>query len=371
MASDADRFSDIRPYHDEEIQPVIRRLTESDEFISAIGRFKFPKLIDWFGWAIKPAIRTYLARKWAKLDTVAKVQDEVAGYMGKMIQTTTSKVTYSGLEKLDNKQAYLFISTHRDIAMDPSFVNWGLYHHGHGTVRIAIGDNLLRKPYVTDLMRLNKSFIVKRSVKAPREMMKALSTLSAYIFDSLQTGNNIWIAQKEGRAKDGDDKTEAAILKMLYMNGKKSKVDFAEYINQLKIVPVAISYEYDPGDVSKAKELYQTANEGGYQKSEFEDIESIVQGIVGYKGHVNVAFGEPLSGGFEDAEQVARALDSEIARLFYLHPSNLLAANSPDAERVNFEDRRKFEDHINSIPSHLRDLVKAMYSKPVDKRNQL
>ena len=131
------------------------------------------------------------------------------------------------MDKLDPNQAYLFISNHRDIVLDPALVNWGLFQHKMKTVRIAIGDNLLQRPYITELMRLNKSFIVKRSAKAPKEMLKALTQLSSYIYDSLTAGNSIWIAQKEGRAKDGVDQTDPALLKMLQLNGRKQKKNLA------------------------------------------------------------------------------------------------------------------------------------------------
>ncbi|MDF5295506.1 1-acyl-sn-glycerol-3-phosphate acyltransferase, partial [Vibrio parahaemolyticus] len=175
------------------------------------------------------------------------------------LNKTTDGVTFSGLDKLDKNTSYLFVSNHRDIAMDPALVNYGLYQSGHRTVRIAIGDNLLKKPCATELMRLNKSFIVKRSAKAPREMMKALGQLSSYIKHSLDTGNSIWIAQKEGRAKDGNDFTDPAILKMFHVEGRKQKISFGEYTRSLKIVPVSIAYENDPCDIAKAKELYEKA----------------------------------------------------------------------------------------------------------------
>ena len=132
-------------------------------------------------------------------------------------------------------------------------------------------------------MRLNKSFIVKRSSKAPRDMLNAFSQLSAYIRHSLDEGESIWIAQKEGRAKDGNDYTDPAILKMFYMEGRKRKLSFEAYLSSLRIVPVTISYEYDPCDLLKANEIFQKQTNGYYEKSEFEDIENIVRGITGKK----------------------------------------------------------------------------------------
>ena len=292
----ADPFKEIRPYHDDEVPAALERLIQDNEMLAAIAHFRFPRASRYFGWLLKPLIRAALHVRWNKVKTVRDVQMEVAHFMEQMIAGTTNGVTYSGLEQISSDKGYLFISNHRDIAMDPAFVNWGLYKCGLETVRIAIGDNLLRKPCATELMKLNKSFIVKRSAKGPREMMKAFSELSAYIADSLKTGHSIWIAQKEGRAKDGDDRTDPAILKMFYMAGKQQKLPFADYMRGLNIVPVAISYELDPGDEAKARELVERAETGGYEKSEFEDIESIVSGIVGFKGRVHVSLGKPLDG---------------------------------------------------------------------------
>ena len=363
---DADLFAEIRPYHDDEVPAALARLMADEELLAAIAHFRFPSLSRWLGWLLKPLIRSALQRRWAKVRTVRDVQMEVAHFMESMIASTTEGVTYSGLEQLDSEKGYLFISNHRDIAMDPAFVNWGLYKCGLETVRIAIGDNLLRKPCATELMRLNKSFIVKRSVKGPREMMKAFNELSAYIAHSLGDGHSIWIAQKEGRAKDGDDKTDPAILKMFYMAGKQQKRGFAEYMQSLNIVPVAISYEFDPGDEAKARELVERAQSGSYEKGEFEDIDSIVAGIVGFKGRVHVSLGKPLSGDYDSPEELAQAIDQAIHSQYRLFPSNLLAAGQADG--VTAEERQRFEARLALMPSELRETVRAMYAKPVENR---
>ena len=363
---DTDLFADIRPYHDDEVPAALERLMADDELLAAIAHFRFPSLSRWFGWLLKPLIRSALQRRWSKVRSVRDVQMEVAHFMERMIASTTDGVTYSGLEQLDSEKGYLFISNHRDIAMDPAFVNWGLFKCGLETVRIAIGDNLLRKPCATELMRLNKSFIVKRSVKGPREMMKAFNELSAYIAHSLADGHSIWIAQKEGRAKDGDDKTDPAILKMFYMAGKQQKRSFAEYMQSLNIVPVAISYEFDPGDEAKARELVERAQSGSYEKGEFEDIDSIVSGIVGIKGRVHVSLGKPLSGDYDSPEELALAIDQAIHSQYRLFPSNLLAAGQADG--VTVEERQRFESRLAAMPSELRDTVRAMYAKPVENR---
>ena len=364
MPSNIDKFSDIRPYNDQEIQPAIQRVINSEEFIDAIVGFRFPTFSKYLGFILKPILRRYFLYKWGSISSIDEMQEVVGVYLQHMIDSTTTKFTYSGLENLDPTQNYLFVSNHRDIAMDPSFVNWALYTEKFKTVRIAIGDNLLSKPYVSDLMRMNKSFIVKRSVTGIREMMKSLSHLSDYICSSLKEESSIWIAQREGRAKDGADKTEPAIIKMFYVNGKKQKIPFAEYINSLKIVPVAVSYEFDPCDQHKARELYEKSESGEYQKSEFEDIESIVNGIVGQKGHVHVAFGTPLQGEFQNADEVAEEIDTQIYQNYYLHPSNLIAAEQ-DVDNISLQKINDFKARIQAIKPELQETVLKMYANPV------
>jgi len=364
MPTNVDKFSDIRPYNDQEIQPAIKRVINSEEFMDAILSFRYPKLSKCLGFIIKPLLRRYFLYKWGSIDSIDKMQKVVGVYMQHMIDSTTTKFTYSGLEHLDPEQRYLFVSNHRDIAMDPSFVNWALFSEKFQTVRIAIGDNLLSKPFVSDLMRMNKSFIVKRSVTGVREMMKSLTVLSDFISTSLKEDSSIWIAQKEGRAKDGFDKTDPAIIKMFYVNGKKQKVPFAEYIKTLNIVPVAVSYELDPCDQQKARELYEISESGSYNKSKYEDIESIVSGIIGKKGHVHVAFGKPLKANFENAEQVAAEIDSQIYQNYYLHPSNLIAAQQ-DVDNISPQDIAEFKARIQGIAPELQETVLKMYANPV------
>ncbi|MBS99410.1 MAG: acyltransferase [Oceanospirillaceae bacterium] len=355
-----DPYQAIRPYRDDEVGEILTGLIYNDEFVRAITHYQFPRLSEWAGWVVRPIVRILLAARIGDVSDVHDFQKLVANYMAKMISRTTTRLTCSGIEQLDEEEAYLFVSNHRDIAMDPAFVNWVRYQYGMSTVRIAIGDNLLRKPYISDLMRLNKSFIVNRSARG-REMMTALNQLSAYIDHSIQSGHSIWIAQREGRAKDGNDRTDPALLKMFYMSQRKQR-SFSEAVERLNIVPVSISYEYDPCDANKAKELAAKASGGIYQKAEFEDIDSIVKGITGDKGHVHVAFGNPIRGEFETPEQLALEIDRQIYCNYHLHASNLSAAG----ETVNAEDQARFEAHLNQVDEGPeREIMKQMYANPV------
>lgn len=361
-----DPFREIRPYRDSEVAEVLNRLLYNDEFIRVISRYQFPRLAQWCGILVRPLVRMGLAREVGDVETIRDFQQLVAKYMSKMIARTTTRLSCSGLEQLDPDEAYLFVSNHRDIAMDPAFVNWMLYKAGMNTVRIAIGDNLLRKPYVSDLMRLNKSFIVNRSAKG-REMMTALNQLSAYIDHSIAEGESIWIAQREGRAKDGNDRTDPAILKMFYMAQRKQR-SFSEAVERLNIVPVSIAYEFDPCDRAKAKELYARASAGGYEKAQYEDINSIVTGITGQKGHVHVSFGEPVRGQFESPEALAAVIDREIIEHYHLHPSNLIAAGEDD--QVTAEQRAAFEARLEGLSEGEQAILRQMYANPViNKRN--
>ncbi|KJY96546.1 1-acyl-sn-glycerol-3-phosphate acyltransferase [Pseudoalteromonas ruthenica] len=367
-----DKYADIRPYNDDEVADAVARLVADNDFVDLIAKHNLPGWLAGMRFLSRPLVRASLKRKWGQVNSVRQVQLEVVHYLERIIHNTTSEVTYSGLDKLDKNQAYLFISNHRDIVLDPALVNFGLHQHDMNTVRIAIGDNLLQIPYITELMRLNKSFIVKRSAKAPKEMLKALSQLSAYIYDSLQDGHSIWIAQREGRTKDGFDQTDPALLKMLQLNGRKQKKEFAEYVRELKIVPVSISYQYEPCAISKAKELYHKKHHGEYIKSAGEDISSIVEGFTTNKGHVHLAFGQPVQSGCDTPEDLAKTIDKQIIESFYLHPGNYIAAKHGDAV-VDSEsvDVKEFDERMRAIPEELRDLVTALYARPVLRKEEM
>jgi len=379
-------FDDIRSYNDEEVRPTLDRLLNDPELSHAVASLKFPRLTQALPWLICPLVKTVLKHQLKAVNSVRDLQLIVKKYMDGMINKTVSSLTHSGLDKLDPNKAYLFVSNHRDIAMDPAFVNWVLFVNGFETLRIAIGDNLLTKPYVSDLMRLNRSFIVNRSATAPRAKLKAAKHLSAYIHHSIVEDNaHIWIAQREGRAKDGLDRTNTAIVSMFALSKPKT-TPFADYINELNIVPVSISYEVDPCDSAKARELHAHRTEGSYQKEEHEDVASIAAGIAGEKGHVHVAFGEVLRGDFDNADQVVEKLDRQIIENYVLHPSNCFAYQTlygkcppvnyserdiPFDEQREAEAKAALQQRLDAIPERYRDIVLAMYANPINSKLEL
>ncbi|KTF12432.1 1-acyl-sn-glycerol-3-phosphate acyltransferase [Pseudoalteromonas sp. H105] len=370
MSELVDKYADIRPYNDDEVAASVERLINDNAFLDVLAKYNLPRFLSTIPFVARFLVKRQLQKKWGDVRSVEQVQQEVAHYLEMLVKRTTSEVTFSGLEQLDPKQSYLFVSNHRDIVLDPALVNWGLFSHNMKTVRIAIGDNLLQIPYITELMRLNKSFIVKRSAKAPKEMLRALSQLSAYIYDSISEGHSIWIAQKEGRAKDGFDQTDPALLKMLQLQGRKQKKEFAEYVRELKIVPVSISYQYEPCAIAKAKELYHKQHHGKYVKSAGEDIASIVEGFSTAKGHVHLAFGQPVTQGCDSPEQLAKTIDKQIVDSFFLHPGNYIAGGCQQAV-IDNKDAQAFEQRMACVPEELRALVTAMYAKPFHRKAEI
>lgn len=375
-------FDAIRPYDDTEVAAVLARLLGDKAFLAILTHFRFPRLSGSLGWLLQPVIAHRLRREFAGIDSVAALQDKVEAYVDHTIERATDGVTYTGVEQFKSGVAYLFLANHRDIVMDPAFVNYAVYHAGLPTPRIAIGDNLLQKPFVSDLMRLNKSFIVHRSIAGRREKMAAYQLLSAYINHSIRNDcASIWIAQAEGRAKDGDDRTESAILKMFHMSRKDEP--FGEVIRSLNLTPVSISYEYDPCDQAKARELYIRATTGSYTKASGEDDVSIALGITGYKGRVHINFAPPISEVFEDTKQLAIEMDRQILGGYRLFPVHYLAyaqwadadasLNVPLADEVFAADelakaREEWQRRLEGCPVEHRPYLILQYATPV--RNQ-
>lgn len=318
-------FDAIRPYSDAETGSAIQRLVNDPEFLDMIARFKSPTLARWAPALLRVWIKRWLVSNFGHLQRVDDLQAKVSGYVSDLVDHTTTRVTQSGLENLDKHSAHLFISNHRDIVFDPMVVNYLLYANGFNTTRIAIGDNLLANRVFAEMMRLNKSFVVRRNMTSPREMRDAYIMLSGFINHSIDTNHSIWIAQREGRAKDGVDATDPAIIKMFYMSKKKSGLDFAEAMNRLHIVPVSIAYEYDPCDVDKARELETRARTGSYTKAPGEDTDQIMKGLTGFKGHVHVHFGAPIADAPGNARDLAARIDREMHANYHLHASNLVA----------------------------------------------
>ena len=325
MPEQPDRFDEIRPYRDEEVAAVLSRLCLDADFLRTLVGVTHPQLGRWVPRAATWAARWRVRRLTAAIRTVRELQDAMEPLLRQVIESTTRGFSVSGVETLPQGESLLFVSNHRDIVMDPAFINFTLWHQGMKTVHAAIGDNLLSKSFVADLMRLNKSFIVKRSAKGPRETLRNSQLLSEYVRGVLSEGGNVWIAQREGRAKDGDDRTDPAVIKMLQLAYRKSGESLKDAVRAMQLVPVSLSYEFDPCDRHKARELDCIARHGRYKKTEHEDLEQIALGVKGDKGRVHLHFGAPLQGDYRDADEVALAIDAQIHRGYRCFPSHWLA----------------------------------------------
>lgn len=376
-----DLFEEIRPYRDNEVAEVIQGLVVDKEFIKAITKYQYPRLM-----YIAPGLTKYLVKKGLKqrlsgIHTIFDFQDMVANYVNRVLKKSVDKLSHEGLDKLSNKEPYLFISNHRDIAMDPALISYLLHFDNHGTTEIAIGDNLLKKEFVSKLMRLNKSFIVKRSAKG-RDKLLATKLLSQYIHYSIESGNNVWIAQREGRAKNGLDKTDPTIIKMFHMGKRDGDIQLSlkETIDKMNIIPVSISYEYNPCDELIARELYEIDIKGAFEKDEKSDVVSIGKGVEGYKGNIHLHFGTKINAIDNDAVNIAEQIDQQIIENYKLFPSNYLAYELLLKEDVtlgpnlidlgvnqnNIEEKREeFNERYKSFAPELRPYFLKMYANPV------
>jgi 1-acyl-sn-glycerol-3-phosphate acyltransferase len=383
-------FDDIRPFRDEEVPAVIQRLQHSEALIHILIQLQFPIVSRYIDKPLVQLMRRRMASVLRGVKTVADFQRLMMHFVQHVIEKSMTEFTWSGLDQLDAGQSYVFISNHRDITLDSALMNFVLLKTGMHSAEIAIGDNLLSNPLMADLMRLNKSFVVKRSVPGLKAKLAALTELSEYISQSRAEGNSIWIAQREGRAKDGLDRTDPAIIKMLHIRNKKQKVPFAESMRRLNIVPVAISYEYDPCDVLKASEMQARAAEQ-YVKRENEDVESILRGIALPKGRVHIHFGAPLQDEFHNADEVAAALDQQIVAGYQLFPSNVVAFEQlqsllPSWDLLAAQAREwmptvdsaelartaaEFSSRLSSYPQKLQSIILEMYANPLLSKFQI
>ncbi len=318
---DVNNYDDIRPYHDGELGPVIERLLEEPIFY---------KIMKW----VYPSLgKSVIQGMMREISTVEEFQEQVSAPAFKVVsQLTTSGLTFSNIDFLEKEKAYLFLSNHRDIILDSALLNVSLMERGYKTTQIAIGDNLLETPVVRDIVRSNKNFIVNRNINA-KEVFHYSLRLSNYIRKTIQEDNtSIWIAQREGRSKDGDDRTASGLLKMFTMSSSKSMEDS---LLDLNIVPMCVSYEYDPCDVMKANELVQKRMFGRYEKKPGEDFRSMMKGLTGHKGRVHISVGSFMSGAIEQMRGIqhkndkvqflANAVDSEMHRIYKLWPTNYVA----------------------------------------------
>lgn len=373
-------YDDIRPFDPEELPAAFERLLSDAQFQQVLG-YLYP------GVPLE-AIKTKM------MACKTNLEFQLAFCYGflKDLMSKASKGFDMNVEAVDVTKRYTFVSNHRDIVLDSALLDVLLYDAGFNTTcEIAIGDNLLSLPWVKDLVRLNKSFIVQRSL-SPREFLMASKKMAEYMHYVVgEKNDNIWIAQREGRAKDSNDRTQPSILKMMAMGGEGSPVD---RLRQLHIVPLAISYEYDPCDFLKAAEFQLKRDVPGWKKTALDDVNSMRTGIMGYKGEVHYHCAPCIDGFLDNLspdipktkvfDVIAEHIDKEIFRNYRLYPSNYIAldmleGNEAHAGRYTAEDKAAFEKYLqgqiaridipNKDEEFLRERMLTMYANPA--RNSL
>lgn len=367
------KFEEIRFYKDEEVQPALKRYIHHP-MVKALLQFSFPE------------------KAYDEIEQIVSTCHSIRDFQTKIIYNSVKKVleksseglTYSGFEKLSKEESYLFVSNHRDIILDTSLLNCVLYEQDLIMTASAIGDNLVKKPFLLLLSRINRNFLVKRGL-GPREMLKSSLVLSEYIKHLLlQENRSVWMAQREGRTKDGNDTTQQGVLKMLAM--AKGDLDISTYFANLKIVPVSISYEFDPTDVLKMPEIMAKRMKETYVKSANEDFNSILQGALGNKGRIHIAAGDILSRQwFEHIEKketsvndllktISTEIDKKIHSNYRLWPSNYIACDllnnsNEHASWYTIKEKRQFERRLTRRVDFKNSLevnsYLLMYANPV------
>ena len=360
-------YDDIRPFLPEELPAVFNRLIDDPEFKAAI----------------ETVYKGVPYEQVAQMIRSSKDSNEfqkicIYPVLENLLKNASTGLTgdFSAISG-DKSKAYTFVSNHRDIVLDSALLCYALLNEGMSTVEIAIGDNLLIRPWIKDLVRVNKSFIVQRALTM-RQMLMASAKMSSYMHFAInEKKENIWIAQREGRAKDSDDRTQESVLKMMVMGGEGSVI---ERLKSLNIVPLAISYEYDPCDYLKAMEFQNKRDIEGFKKSKQDDLDNMKIGIFGYKGHIHYHAAPCINEWLDTLDPetpktdifriVAEHIDREIHSNYRLYPCNLAAADTlaGGAEHEELEGYISKKLSLVTLDSpdvpFLREQILKMYANP-------
>ncbi len=388
--TDIHEFDDIRPYTAEELPEVYNKLLADPDFKNALSIVYKGIPYETISQTILSCKNAYELQKRCVYPALKKLIEEASLGMG---------TDFSAIEHECDK-SHTFVSNHRDIVLDSAFLCCALIDNQMNTVEIAIGDNLLIHPWIKEFVRANKSFIVQRTLTM-RQMLAASAKMSKYMHYAINEKNeNIWIAQREGRAKDSDDRTQESVLKMLAMGGKGSVID---RLKDLNIVPLSISYEYDPCDYLKAMEFQNKRDIPGFKKSKQDDLDNMRIGIFGYKGHIHYHAAPCINDWLDSIDPatpktelfgiVAEHIDREIHSNYMLYSGNYVAADNlielytaegrvhqyneqrPFASHYTEEERIQFNAYIekkigmiempNKDEQYLKRQILLMYANPV------
>lgn len=366
------KFDSIRPFYDTEVNEAIQSAV-NHPMMKALMGFTFPD-VDEEVWK-NQLKKTHSIRDFQCNFIYQSVQ--------KVLEKSSEGLSTSGFEKLEPNTSYLFISNHRDIILDTSLLNVALFDHGLVMTASAIGDNLVQKAFLKTLSKLNRNFLVQRGLP-PRELLESSKLMSEFIGRLLLRENrSVWIAQREGRTKDGNDATHSGVLKMLAMGSDEPIM--LDYFKKIKIVPVSISYEYDPTDALKMPQLIAEAKNEIYIKEKNEDFVTLLSGIIGQKKRIHIHIGDILDTEIDaiaaefdnnnkQIQALAQAIDDSILQSYKLWPTNYIAydllhktdqykAFYSENEKSLFE--RRLEMKIDENNPQMVESFLAMYANPV------
>lgn len=366
------KFDSIRHYHDHEVNEVLHSISKHP-MIKALMGFTFPNKTE-----------EQWSEEFKNVNSIQDFQDDFIYYsIQKVLEKSSEGLTTSGFEKLDKNTAYFFISNHRDIILDTSLLNVALKDHGLIMTASAIGDNLVQKKFLLALAKLNRNFLVKRGL-APRELLESSKLMAEYInYLLFEQNRSVWIAQREGRTKDGNDTTNPGVLKMMAM--ASDEANLMDYFKKIKIVPVSISYEYDPTDALKIPQLLAKAKDEIYIKEKNEDFINLLSGVIGQKKRIHIHVGDVLdeslnsiqNGNCNNNKQIqalAQLIDESIYEHYRLWPTNYIAydlmhSTNRFAKYYTEKEKQLFMRRLGLRVDKENDIVfdgfLAMYANPV------
>lgn len=372
------KYDHIRPYHDNEVNHALNKLG-AHPMVKSMLKFIYPQASD-----------EYIQEQLINCNSIRDFQTKIiARGIQNVLSRSSHGLTTSGFDELDKDTAYFYMSNHRDILLDTCLLNISLFNHDLVMTASAIGDNLVKKSFLLELAKLNRNFLVQRGL-GPREMLKSSKLMSEYIAKNLlEDDRSVWIAQREGRTKDGNDVTQQGVLKMIALG--RGKMPVFDYFKKIKIIPVSISYEFDPTDMFKMPELLAKHYEEEYIKSTNEDFNSILKGLTGQKKRIHIHAGQPLDmelNAISDSgeslnkqfQQLALLVDQSIHATYKLWPTNYLAydmlynTNKYAAEYTEKEHRqfvRRVECRIDAKDKVALSNFLAMYANPVVNKEKL
>ncbi|MCR5731863.1 MAG: 1-acyl-sn-glycerol-3-phosphate acyltransferase [Sphaerochaetaceae bacterium] len=366
---DYESFKDIAPYDQKDCEEAIKRIQQHPEYMNMFAK----ALIKGDGLLVQAARKAFSAYVMTRLNKIHSYTDFQKNitcgiFFPTVLKNTSKEFTVSGLENLKKDGAYLFISNHRDIILDCGLMDYALFKNDYPLCEMCTGDNLLANQFIVDLFKLDGGIIVKRSLPMKEKYLETVR-LSQYMVETIESGTSIWVAQKSGRSKDGIDTTHPAIVKMLHLSQRKNG-SYADTIKRCHIIPVAISYEYDPNDISKAREAIHTEREGTYEKRKFEDLASMLRGLRKNKGRIHLSFGKELTGEYNEAVEVAHEIDRQIYEIYKLWPVNYFCFDyaekkSDFADKYKDFDSEAFLKKYAHLDEEKRMFVINSYANPV------